>query len=227
MNRRDEILKTCKIVQSDDVQAYQDFNQEVFYTAPLNVLGGAAFQKGVRIGAQENLVPGIMIYDGENFLGFSEKFGLCLLNHHANNIHLDLPSHLFQKKTMIQSSESNDHRSVVSNDETQMISKLLNIRLEIKDISCFYIKIPEIYSTSNMNVTFRIELFFMTDFFISEIQLYFVNESNRPITFEFHESFSFRFQKDFDFHILPNQIKEIRMKRLYAQCICVSQVEYL
>lgn len=230
MNRRDEILKTCKIIQTDEVQAYQDFNQEVCYTAPFNVLGGASFQKGVRIGLQENLVPGIIIYDGENFLGFSEKFGLCLLNHHSHNIHLDLPSHLFQKQNKIQSSESNEQRNLStlrSGMEESMTSKLLNIRLEIKDIQSFYIKIPESYSLSNVNVTFRIELFFMSDFFISEIQLYFINESNRDITFEFHEDTSFRFQKNFDFHIYSNQIKEIRMKRLYSQCICVSNIEYV
>ena len=51
-----------------------------YNSGTLTCLGGASFHKGLSIGMQDRMVNGLLIYDDENFFGYSEKNGLILLS---------------------------------------------------------------------------------------------------------------------------------------------------
>jgi hypothetical protein len=45
------------------------------------------------------MVPGLIIYDNENFYGFSEKYGLSLLSPHSEYSELLIPNNIFENKS--------------------------------------------------------------------------------------------------------------------------------
>jgi hypothetical protein len=224
MNSRNPILQSLKITSQEEVQVIEDTVHEKIHTmAPLLVEGGVSVGKGIKIGIQENLVGGMMVYDGENFLGFSEKFGLTLLSNHHQSTYLEIPLSIFQKKILpTTSSETKDDRKFQELDGI----KKMNMALEIKDISTFYIRIPEIYGTSTFQLFFQIELFFEENHFVSEIQLYIINESKKNISFDFQNKMKIFYQKEFLKSLEGFQIRQIKIHRVSPQHLFISFIDF-
>lgn len=224
MNSRNPIVQSLKVISNDEVRVVEDpVHERITTFAPLHVEGGASIGKGLKIGVQENLVGGMMVYDGENFLGFSEKFGLTLLSQHHQSMNLEIPLSIFQKKILPSvPSQSGDDRKFQELEGT----KKMNMELEIKDISTFYIKIPEVYGTVNFNLFFQIELYFEENHFVSEVRLYMINESKKSISFDFQNKIKIFYQKGFQKSLDAHQIREIKIHRVSHQHLFISSIDY-
>lgn len=96
---KDLTLKNVKIMSEKEVSVINnnDENEDDYIYGSLTVEGGGAFKKGISIGMQEKMVSGLLIYDKENFYGFSEKYGLSLLSHTHEYIELTIPENIFEK----------------------------------------------------------------------------------------------------------------------------------
>ena len=216
MSFRNSIIQTLKITNQEDVNVYEDsIHHTIQSMAPLIVEGGMSVGKGIKIGLQENLIPGLVVYDGENFLGFSEKFGLTLLGNHPQSTYLEIPQNVFSKK--IQSvNRGNDYK------ETESIKKM-NIELEIKDINKFYVKIPEIYVSSNFVFHFDIELVTNENTYISDVRFMFINESNKVIHFDIlNQNMKIYYEKGFIKEVYGKEIKELYIRKISNQYLFIS-----
>lgn len=227
MNNKNLIVQTLKVTQSDDVNIYEDHIRNSIHTmAPFTVEGGMSVGKGIKIGVQENLVPGLVVYDGENFLGFSEKFGLTLLGTHQQSTNLELPQSLFnnriQPTVKSLTGESNENGLNRSGG-----LKRLNIELEIKDISNFYVKIP---SSSNFDLHFDVEFLFVENCFISEFHLFVINESSKNVVFNLGSKMNINMkllrEKNMDNIVKNNESVEWIMRRISNQYLFISKKDY-
>jgi len=156
-NQKDIIAQNIKILNNKDITVINNNDEDYIFSA-LTVEGGGVFKKGIAIGIQERMVPGLIIYDSENFYGFSEKFGLCLLSSHLEYSELEIPESTFNDRKDINKLQpvlKNDNEHFQDLKDTEK-NKVLNIDLNIKDVNNFYIVIPNIYSESNVKLTFDI-----------------------------------------------------------------------
>ena len=66
------------------IRSSEDIDQlnEDLYVAPLSVKGAIACDKGIKIGFSDQCIPGIIIYDGLNFLGFNKNGWTLLSNNY-------------------------------------------------------------------------------------------------------------------------------------------------
>ncbi len=240
---RNEIINNLKIISEEEVSAYQDkFSDDVNYMAALNVEGGGAFKKGVKIGLQENLVGGIIIYDGENFIGFSEKYGICLLSNHHNNINLQLPESIFIEKKQVQterkikpvqqndfdfdsSKNKNELTKPLENELVQNLEKKLNMDIEVKDLGYFYTTIPKIYENTKFELIFDIKILYDEQAFLSEIYIVFINPTDKKIKIEFNQK-NLYFTENFRKIIYEKEICEIKVRRINKFYILVNQIFY-
>ncbi len=220
---RNEIINNLKIISEEDVSAYEDkFNNEINYMAALNCEGGASFKKGVKIGLQENLVGGIIIYDGENFLGFSEKYGMCLLSKHHNNLYLQLPDSIFADNNKIKPIQNSE---ISNNLQNNFYEKKLNMDIEVKDISYFYTIIPKLYEKSNFELIFDIKILYDEQTFISEVYIVFINPSSKKIKIDFSQN-NLYFNENFRKELNENEICEIHVRRINKLYSLVNQTFY-
>ncbi len=222
---RNEIINNLKIISEEEVSAYEDkFSDDINYMAALNCEGGGSFKKGVKIGIQENLVGGVIIYDGENFLGFSEKYGLSLLSQHHNNLYLQLPENIFVEKKRIKPSQNNQNND---NNQKEVLEneKKLNMDIEVKDISYFYTIVPKIYENSNFELIFNINVLYNEHTFISEVYIVFINPTKKKIKIEFNQENIF-FEQNFRKEIDNNEICEVRIRRINKLYTIINQTFY-
>ncbi len=227
MNRK-EIINNLKIISEEEVSAFEDkISDEIHYMSALSCEGGGSFKKGVRIGLQENLVGGVIIYDGENFLGFSEKYGMCLLSNHHNNIYLQLPESIFtEKKNKIKPiANPNEVDKKNDNNQNNLNEKKLNMDIEVKDLNYFYTIIPKIYESSNIQLTFDVKILYDEQTFISEIYIVFINSTNKKIKIDLNQQYLY-FTSDFRHDINENEICEVKIRRINKQYIIVNQIFY-
>jgi hypothetical protein len=226
MNRKDLILHSLRITNKDDTNVYENqSNGKIYSISPFLVEGGASIQKGLQIGLQENLIGGLMIYDGENFLGFSEKFGLTLLGVNHQSMFLEIPESIFKKKIQpIQSNTMHDEKKGI---EESIETKRLKMDIEIKDISSFYIKIPRMYEISNFHLQFMIDCIFPEGRIISEFYIVFVNESNKRVSFDMvKKEEKIHYAQQFRKVIEPNEIMEMKVRKINQQYLLISQILY-
>jgi hypothetical protein len=226
MNRKDLIVHSLRITNQDDTNVYENTsNGKIFPISPLIIEGGASIQKGLQIGLQENLVAGLMIYDGENFLGFSEKFGLTLLGVNHQSMYLEIPESVFKKK--IQPMQSNTIHDEKKGMEEGIETKRLKMDIEIKDISSFYMKIPRLYEMSNFHLQFIVECIFPENRFVSEFYIIWVNESNRRVSFEFvQKGEKIHYANSFRKTVHENEIMELKIRKINQQYLLISQIFY-
>jgi len=179
LNQKDLITQNIKILSSKNVSVIPDNDGDDDYIfGPLTCEGGGVFKKGVAIGIQEKMVSGLLIYDNENFYGFSEKYGLCLLSNHPEYIELSLPENYFaEENNKIQPVGANDFKDL----KESIKNKNLNIDILIKDASNFFIMIPNLYEKTKFQLTFDINFIYDMNTIISQISLVFINESGKMI----------------------------------------------
>jgi hypothetical protein len=185
-NQKDIIAKNIKIINEKEVSIINNEDEDYIFSA-LTVEGGGVFKKGLAIGMQEKMVPGLIIYDSENFYGFSEKYGLSLMSPHNEYIELFIPENTFvnkAEKNIIQPTNKNSSEYFQNLKDTEKIeNKNLNIDLELKDSNNFYITIPENYNNNKFILSFDITFILDLNTIISNISLVIINESNKDVKF--------------------------------------------
>jgi hypothetical protein len=163
MNHKNENINTLKILNHKEVYQIKNDDENINFGS-LTCFGGGAFHQGLSIGMQEKMVPGLMIYDNENFYGFSEKHGLTLLSENREFKELEMPrfdSSLENKK------------------------KELNIDLSLVDTSNFYIKIPNEIERYNIDLLFNLNFKYDDVSVINKINIYFINDTQKNVQFVF------------------------------------------
>lgn len=209
LNQKDIIAQNIKIQSNKEVSIINNEDEEDYIYSALTVEGGGVFKKGIAIGIQEKMIPGLIIYDNENFYGFSEKYGLSLLSPHSEYSELVIPDNIFENKSdrnKLQPVQNNgDNFQNLKETET---NKSLNIDLQIKDINNFYIVIPKNYSDTKSILTFYIKYIYDLDSIISNISLTFINESNKSAFFEITNDNCY-YDNDFNKELYKNSVNKI------------------
>ncbi len=191
MSKKIDILANKIIIQNDrDISPIID-GDDVNYFSSLTVLGGAVFGKGVKLGMQDKMIPGMLFYDNENFYGFSEKHGLCLLSTHSEYQEIVLPESLFLKKQQ---------------ENTGSIR--LNIDLSFKDFPNVFLKIPDFYERVPSTLFFQIQLIVDMNSIISKVDFVIVNPTNKKCGFDFQNQNLF-VQKPFIKELEPNSVMKL------------------
>ena len=66
LNQKDIIARNIKIINDKDISIINNNDDENYLFSALTVEGGGVFKKGIAIGMQEKMVPGLIIFDNEN-----------------------------------------------------------------------------------------------------------------------------------------------------------------
>jgi hypothetical protein len=210
LNQRDIITNSIKITNDKEVSIIYNNNEDYLFSA-LTCDGGAVFKKGISIGMQEKMVPGLMIYDNENFYGYSEKNGLSLLSTHQEYVQLDIPDNVFDNIEKIQPIQKNSSENFKNMVDTKSENKNLNIDIEIKDTNNFYILIPDNYNSNKTIITFNITYIYTLDSIISNISLVFINKSNKPLFFKINNKNCY-YENNFQNEIIKNCIYKLNLE---------------
>jgi hypothetical protein len=224
--QKDIITNNLKIVGEKEVSVIQhsNDNDQYLYSA-LTVEGGGVFKKGLAIGLQEKMVSGLLIYDNENFYGFSDKYGLCLLTNHTEYNELVIPDNIIGKKqeiNKIQPTSTNKIDHFKNAVETEKIEeKRLNIDLSIKDSNNFYIVIPESYTLNKLNLIFDIHYIYDISSIITNVSLVFINESNKELSFDIVNKNCY-YSDDFSNKIQIKSIQKINLEIINEKYFMVN-----
>ncbi len=196
MSKKIDIVANKIIIQNDrEISPIID-GDDVNYFSSLTVHGGAVFGKGVKLGMQDKMIPGMLFYDNENFYGFSEKHGLCLLSAHSEYQEIVLPESLFIKKQ--QENANNNSLSAIR----------LNIDLSFKDFPHVFLRIPDFYERVPSTLFFLIQLIVDMNSIISKIDFVIVNPTNKKCSFDFQNQNLF-VQKPFIKELEPNSVMKL------------------
>ena len=213
-NQKDIIANNIKVINDKDVTMIINEDDTYIFSA-FTVEGGGVFKKAISIGMQEKMIPGLLMYDNENFYGFSEKYGLCLLSSHPEYNELFIPDNIFENKedrNILQPIQKNNSEHFQNLKDTEKIeNKNLNIDLEIKDSNNFYIIIPENYSNSKFIITFDITYIYDLNSIISNLTLVLINNSNKSIFFKITNNNCY-YEKDFNNEFEKNTIDRINVE---------------
>jgi hypothetical protein len=187
LNQKDIIARNIKIINDKDISIINNGDDENYLFSALTVEGGGVFKKGIAIGMQEKMIPGLIIFDNENFYGFSDKNGLSLLSTHMEYNELSIPKNIFENTiSKLQPVQMNASENFKNLKETEKIeNKNLNIDLQVKDTNNFYIIIPNEYSNNKFILTFDIHYLYDLNSIISNLSLVLINNSSKSIFFKF------------------------------------------
>ena len=228
ITQKDIVVKTIKVLGSKEVSIINNNDGEDYTFGALTVEGGASIKKGISIGMQDKMVGGLIIYDNENFYGFSDKFGLTLLSTHSEYTYLEIPDDIFSNYANINklqpvSKDKNDHFQDLKETEK---NKILNIDLNIKDVNNFYIKIPNTYDNSNLQLTFHINYIYDLNTIISNISLSFINESNKKAYFKVLNNDCY-YNTNFSETIDENTIHKLHLEIVNEDYFMLNTTSYL
>jgi hypothetical protein len=215
MNQKDIILKSLKITSDREVSIINTQNDD-YYNSSFVSEGGGIFKKGLAVGFQDKMTPGLIIYDDENFYGYSEKFGLSLLSNHHEYEELTIPISAFETNNesvnRLQPTPQNESEHFKNMSETEKENiKNLNIDIEIKDASNFYIIIPKEYSNNKMIITFDITYIYNLDTIISNLSLVIINESIKSVFFKITNKNCF-YENNFENEINKRSINKLNLE---------------
>jgi len=228
-NQKDIIAKNIKILNEKEVSIINN-NDEDYYFSALTVEGGGVFKKGLAIGMQEKMVPGLLIYDTENFYGFSEKYGLSLLSTHPEFIELSIPDDIFEikkERNTIQPTNKNNSEHFQNLKDTEKIEdKNLNIDIELKDTNNYYIIIPEVYNNMKSILYFNINYIIDLNTIISNLTLIIINNSNKDAFFKIINNNCYC-EENFDTSLNKNSIHKIYMEVINNNYFIISKKKYI
>lgn len=216
-NQKDIIVQNIKILNNKDISIISH-NDEDYIFGPLTVEGGAVFKKGIAIGIQQKMIPGLLMYDNENFFGYSEKYGLSLLSTHPEYLELELPENIFEKN-VIQPTQKNEPENIQNIEH-----KSLNIDLQVADTNNFYITIPPNYIHSKYIITFNITYNFDLNSIISNLSLVIINESDKNAFIKINNKCFF--EKDYNNNIDKKTINKINLEIINNNYFLISKKIY-
>lgn len=212
LKQKDIFAQNIKILNNKEVSIINHEDEDYIFSA-LTVEGGGVFKKGIAIGLQDKMVPGLMIYDEENFYGFSEKYGLSLLSTHPEYNNLTIPQTFFENKgdRNILQPISKSSENFQNLKDTEIENKILNIDLQIKDINNFYIIIPKEYSLNKFILTFDINYIYDLNTIISNLSLVLINDSEKSAFFKISND-NIYYENNFNKELLKNSINKINLE---------------
>ena len=199
-----------------------------YYQGAFNCDGGATIGKGIKIGYQEKLVSGLVIYDNENFYGYSEKYGLSLLSLHQEYTELMFDEEVFDNHTDVHkitpSVTSNGKDMVKINNDFVKI-KNIDIHIDMKDLTKYYIIVPKKYIEKNfiLNLNFLIDI--NEECVIKNLDIVIINESNKIIKINI-DSRKNIYIHNFDEDIEGNEIRKILFENINDQYFLLDQKKY-
>lgn len=226
LNQKDIVAKNIKILSDKEVSVINNDDEDYLFSA-LTVEGGGVFKKGIAIGMQEKIVPGLIIYDEENFYGYSERYGLLLLSKYPDYNKLEMHSSIFENKIeKIQPIQSNNQIDTFQNSkDSKTGNKNLNIDLQIKDISNFYIIIPIEYDFSNFEITFDIKYIYDLNSIVSNLSLVIINESNKNSYINIINNNCY-YENKFNNELKPNSVNKIYLEIINSNYFLISQTKF-
>ena len=161
-----------KLTISNDKEVSTIYNEDNndYIHGSLTCEGGGVFHKGLCIGMQEKMNSGLLIYDNQNFYGFSDKYGLILLSNNCEYRELEIEE---IKNSAIKPTKPNESSNSIEH-------KNIQLNIYVKDNPNFYIIIPENYNEL-VQLVFNIQYIINDETMISNIHLVFINKSNKNI----------------------------------------------
>jgi len=222
---KDIVGQNVKVLSTKDVSIINNENDEDDYIfGALTVEGGGSFKKGVAIGMQEKMIPGLIVYDNENFYGFSEKHGLLLMTQNSEYNQLEFPDSILvdETKDKLQPTKTTNGMDNFENVKNSEVSnKNLNIDLQVKDSSFFYLAIPEKYNTVKYTITFDINYVYDMSSVISYLSFSIINETNKPVFFSITNKNCY-FENSYSNIVKEKSILNIETKFINENYILVS-----
>ena len=231
IHHKDTIAPNIKVISKRDATIINNNDDEDSVFAPFTVEGGAYLKKGVVLGIQEKMISGLLLYDNENFYGFSDKYGLSLLSPHTEYNELEIPQTVFlsERPNILQpkstSSQNNDYFQNDVNNSNKIENKNLNIDLQIKDTYNFYINIPESYSNAKFALTFDITYIYDLNSIISNITLVFLNKSSKTAFYKIKNDNCY-YISDFDNEINKNCVIKINLEIVNEDCFLINKLNF-
>jgi hypothetical protein len=229
IHNKDIISNSLRIIGNKDISIIEsnDNESDDYLYSSLVCDGGGVFNKGIAIGMQNRMIPGLIMYDNENFYGFSEKYGLSLLSPHHEYIELNIPNSMFESETKNKlqpiQKNSDNFQNLVETEKNE--NKNLNIDIELKDVSNFYITIPNDYSNTKFLITFDINCIYNLDSIISNVSLVFINDSNKSIFFKIMNHNSY-YENNFINEITKNSILKLNVEVINQNYFLFTQKIY-
>ena len=166
---KDAYYNKLIITNTKEVSTIYNEDDEDYIHSSLTCSGGGVFNKGICIGMQEKMNSGLMIYDSENFYGFSDKYGLVLLSN--NNEYRELE---------IEDIKNNTLQPIKPGSTPNIEQKKINLNIFVKDNPNFHIIIPE-GNNELLLFVFDIKYIINDETMISKLNLVFINKSNKNI----------------------------------------------
>jgi competence CoiA-like predicted nuclease len=226
MNQKDIIVNTLRLTSSKEVSVINTQDEDYYYSSIVSD-GGAIFKKGLSIGFQDKMSPGLIIYDDENFYGYSDKFGLCLLSNHNEYEELSIPVSTFEEDNQsvnrLQPTPQNSSDNFKNMSETEKeIIKNLNIDIEVKDSNNFYIVIPKEYSNNKIIINFDITYIYNLDTIISNLSLVIINESTKMVFFKITNNNCF-YEENFKNEISKRSIHKLNLEIINSNYFLITK----
>lgn len=239
-------ITNLKITGTTSVSEYVS-NNDLYKNAALQVRGGAYIEKGLKIGNQEQMCNGMLFYDGENFFGHSEKLGTCLLSNHSLSSELTLPLSIFenmvskqknQKKYTITAAQNNltktSSQEMITigdkEEEEEELIKNIVVDITMKDISRFYIIIPQIYQNTNFHLNLTITFLFDNPeepSFINHASLHIMNQTNKRLSMSCgNDSRYVYYESGFNKNIKEHTIGEYILERMNPNFLLLKSSFY-
>ena len=166
---KDAYYNKLIITNTKEVSTIYNEDDEDCIHSSFTCSGGGVFNKGLCIGMQEKMNSGLMIYDSENFYGFSDKYGLVLLSN--NNEYRELE---------IEDIKNNTLQPIKPGSTPNIEQKKINLNIFVKDNPNFHIIIPE-GNNELLLFVFDIKYIINDETMISKLNLVFINKSNKNI----------------------------------------------
>jgi len=226
-NQIDISVQNIKVLNDREVSIIENKDEDYIFSA-LTVNGGIAVKKGISIGYQDRMISGLLIYDDENFYGFSEKYGLSLLSTHPEYNELKIPESIFENREdrTIQPTPKNvsEHFKNLKDTEKEEY-KNLNIDLQIKDSNNFYLIIPNDYTDTKFILNFNINYIYDLNSIISNISFAVINESNKSLFFKVNNTNCF-YDKKYNKEVIKNSITKINLEVINNNYFIISTIIY-
>ena len=166
---KDAQFSKLNITNNSEVKEINNDDDSYIYSS-LTCNGGLAVHKGLSIGMQDKMVSGLMIYDNENFYGYSDKYGLVLLSNNSEYRELEIP-------------DINSNRLSANDILKENEKKKLNINLILKDNNNYFLKINKY--VSDIELIFDIQFIIDDETMLSNYSLVVLNESEINININF------------------------------------------
>ena len=224
-------VNVLNILSTKDVNYVENTKYTPYFFGALNVEGGATVKRGLRIGYQEKLVPGIMIYDNENFFGYSEKYGLQLLNKASDYNELMITNDFFMEdaKNKISPAKTSFGKDLINEIKSGDDNfKSIDIDILLKDITKYSLIIPDIYSSRKFHLTLDLQLIVDDECFITDLSFVIINESNKSLSIKISKDkdTKYYFSKEFQDDIGPQMIAKIDIEMIDKKYFLISQKKY-